>query len=173
MADNDLEMGGKGSAKKKMILIIGVVVLLAAAAGGYFFFLGADEQAGDLTATSEAGGGSASAATGTAQGTAIYVQLPRPFVFNVAGASRDRLVQIRVQLMVRGDANQALALRHIPLIEGTLLATFSAANADELVSGTGKEELKNKALVDLQGALLDVVGSVVVAEVLFTGFVMQ
>lgn len=173
MADNDLEMGGKGSAKKKMILIIGVVVLLAAAAGGYFFFLGADEQAGDLTATSEAGGGSASAAMGTAQGTAIYVQLPRPFVFNVAGASRDRLVQIRVQLMVRGDANQALALRHIPLIEGTLLATFSAANADELVSGTGKEELKNKALVDLQGALLDVVGSVVVAEVLFTGFVMQ
>lgn len=148
-------------------------MLIAAAAAGYFFFLGADDKSGELTVSTEQGGETTSGSRATAQGTALYVQLPRPFVFNVAGASRDRLVQIRVQLMVRGDANQALALRHIPLIEGTLLATFSAANADELVSGTGKEELKNKALIDLQSALLDVVGSVVVAEVLFTGFVMQ
>ncbi|CAM5203901.1 flagellar basal body-associated protein FliL [Alishewanella longhuensis] len=173
MADNDLEIVDKGSAKKKLILIIGVVVLIAIAVVGYFFFLGGDQQSDSLTAVSEAGGETSSATAGTAQGTALYVQLPRPFVFNVAGASRDRLVQIRVQLMVRGDANQALAMRHIPLIEGTLLATFSAANADELISGTGKEELKNRALIELQSAMLDVVGSVVVAEVLFTGFVMQ
>lgn len=173
MADNDLEIVDKGSSKKKIILIIGVVVLIAVAAAGYFFFLGGDQQSGDAATSSEAGGEASSANTGAAQGAALYVQLPRPFVFNVAGGSRDRLVQIRVQLMVRGDANQALALRHIPLIEGTLLATFSAANADELISGTGKEELKNKALIELQGVMLDVVGSVVVAEVLFTGFVMQ
>ncbi|GHG69501.1 flagellar basal body-associated protein FliL [Alishewanella longhuensis] len=173
MADNDLEIVDKGTTKKKLILLIGVLVIAITAAAGYFFFLGGEQQSDNLTVLSESGGDVASSATGSAQGTALYVQLPRPFVFNVAGASRDRLVQIRVQLMVRGDANQALALRHIPLIEGTLLATFSAANADELISATGKEELKNRALIELQSAMLDVVGSVVVAEVLFTGFVMQ
>lgn len=172
MAENDLEIVDKGATKKKLLLIIGVVVLLAGGAVAYFFLLGADAPQDTAVITAESGSGSG--ASGAAmQGTALYVQLPRPFVFNVAGASRDRLVQIRVQLMVRGDANQGLALRHIPLIEGTLLATFSAANADELITATGKEELKNKALIDLQNAMLDVVGSVVVAEVLFTGFVMQ
>lgn len=173
MADNDLEIVDKGASKKKLIFAaVGLVVLLGVAAAAYFFFMGGEEPA------AQAENAEVIAATGTAsspvaQGSAIYVQLPRPFVFNVAGASRDRMVQIRVQLMVRGDANQALALRHIPLIEGTLLSVFSAANADELISATGKDELKNKALIDLQTAMLDVVGSVVIAEVLFTGFVMQ
>jgi len=172
MAENDLEIVDKGAKKKKLLLIIGVIVLLAGGAAAYFFLLGGDAPQDATLITAESGSGSG-APGGAMQSSAIYVQLPRPFVFNVAGASRDRLVQIRVQLMVRGDANQGLALRHIPLIEGTLLTTFSAANADELVTATGKEELKNKALIDLQNAMLDVVGSVVVAEVLFTGFVMQ
>ncbi len=172
MAENDLEIVDKGAKKKKLLLIIGVIVLLAGGAAAYFFLLGGDAPQDTTVITAESGSDSG-APGGAMQGTAIYVQLPRPFVFNVAGGTRDRLVQIRVQLMVRGDANQGLALRHIPLIEGTLLTTFSAANADELVTATGKEELKNKALIDLQNAMLDVVGSVVVAEVLFTGFVMQ
>ncbi len=174
MADNDLEIVDKGASKKKLILAaVGLVVLLGVAAAAYFFFMGGDEPAATQAETADAGAATGTPSSPSVQGTAIYVQLPRPFVFNVAGASRDRMVQIRVQLMVRGDANQALALRHIPLIEGTLLSVFSAANADELISATGKDELKNKALIDLQTAMLDVVGSVVIAEVLFTGFVMQ
>lgn len=171
MADNELELVDKAAKRKKLILIGAAVLLLVIAAGGYFLL------SGDSSAP-EGGVEEGPVPTGSPEstaisGTALYVQMPRPFVFNVAGSNRDRLVQIRVQLMVRGDANQALALRHIPLIEGTLLATFSAANADELITTTGKEELKNRALIDLQNAMLDVVGTVVVAEILFTGFVMQ
>ncbi|WP_445427746.1 flagellar basal body-associated protein FliL [Alishewanella sp. HL-SH05] len=172
MADNELEIVDQGAKKKKLMMLIALVVVLAGAGGGYFFFMGSDTPAASTEVTEE-GGGTAADGTSVVQGTALYVQLPRSFVFNVAGLSRDRLVQIRVQLMVRGEANQALALKNIPLIESALLATFSAANADELISATGKEELKNKALIDLQNAMLDVVGSVVIAEVLFTGFVMQ
>ncbi|EHR42283.1 flagellar basal body-associated protein FliL [Alishewanella jeotgali] len=170
MADNELELVDQ-AAKRKKILMLGVVLLvLLGAVGAYFWFAGSTP-----TPASQSDGGTVTEASQPAamQGTALYIQMPRPFVFNVAGSNRDRLVQIRVQLMVRGDANQALALRHIPLIEGTLLATFSAASADELITTTGKEELKNRALIDLQNAMLGVVGTVVVAEVLFTGFVMQ
>ena len=44
------------------------------------------------------------------KGTALYVAMPRPFVFNVPGSGRDRLVQIKVQLLVRGSDNEELAL---------------------------------------------------------------
>ena len=65
-------------------------------------------------------------------GSALYVAMPRPFVFNVPGSSRDRIVQIKVQLLVRGDVNEETAKKHIPLIEGTLLSVFSTTTADEL-----------------------------------------
>lgn len=172
MAENELELVDKAAKRKKLMLIAGAVLLVVVAAAGYFMFSGSGQPADSMAADSDIAATDPAAAAAIS-GTALYVQMPRPFVFNVAGSNRDRLVQIRVQLMVRGDANQALALRHIPLIEGTLLATFSAANADELITTTGKEELKNRALIDLQNAMLNVVGTVVVAEILFTGFVMQ
>lgn len=171
MAENELELVDKGAKRKKLLLIAIPVALVLLIAGGYFVFMGGEPES---LPSPEAGSiDSGAAAAAASQGSALYVTMPRPFIFNVAGANRDRLVQIRVQIMVRGDANQGLALRHIPLIEGTLLKTFSAANADELITSTGKDALKNKALIDLQSAMLEVTGAVVVAEVLFTGFVMQ
>ena len=170
-AEKDLVIAEGGS--KKKFIIIGAAVLLVVRAGvGFMLFSGGDQPAasgsGDSAATA------AGAATGAEpKGTALYVPLPRPFVFNVPGASRDRMVQIKVQLLVRGSNNETLALRHIPLIEGSLLETFSSGNADELVTVAGRDALKNKALSDLQQAMIEVVGSVVVDEVLFTGFVMQ
>ena len=171
-AEKDLVIA-EGGGKKKLIMIAGgglLVVVLAVV--GFLMFSG-----GDDTPKTAAGGaavaGAGSAEGGESVGTALYVPLPRPFVFNVPGASRDRMVQIKVQLLVRGSNNETLAQRHIPLIEGSLLETFSAANADELVTVAGRDALKNKALSDLQQALIEVVGSVVVDEVLFTGFVMQ
>ncbi|MAD74937.1 MAG: flagellar basal body-associated protein FliL [Rheinheimera sp.] len=174
-ADGDLKLSeGKGGIKKIMLLVIAVLVLLVLAAGAYFYFLGSESlqsAAGDDVSAMQGsdGGGQPSGP----EGNALYVAMPRPFVFNVPGAARDRLVQIKVQLLVRGSNNETIALRHIPLIEASLVAAFASANADELITTTGKDALKNKALSDLQQALLEVAGSVVVEEVLFTSFVMQ
>ncbi len=106
-------------------------------------------------------------------GSALYVAMPRPFVFNVPGASRDRLVQIKVQLLVRGVPNEETAKKHIPLIEGALLRVFSGANADDLATVAGKEALKAQALSTVQDELSNIVGSKIIDNVLFTGFVMQ
>ena len=106
-------------------------------------------------------------------GSALYVAMPRPFVFNVPGASRDRIVQIKVQLLVRGDVNEEVSKKHIPLIEGTLLSVFSTTTADELSTSAGKETLRLTALDKVQAAMEEVEGSKVIERVLFTGFVMQ
>jgi flagellar FliL protein len=106
-------------------------------------------------------------------GSALYVPMPRPFTFNVPGTGRDRLVEIKVQLMVRGSDNEEMAKMHIPLIEGTLLQVFSASSADELITEAGKVALRERAVTEVQKVLNETVGADVVEQVLFTGFVMQ
>jgi flagellar FliL protein len=174
-ADLELDGGGAGKKKKMIIIIIAVVVLLAAGGGGYFFFM-----AGDTTTSDQADStGDNASGTGTSEqqgvdiGTAIYVPMPRPFRFNVSGIVRDRFVEIRVQLLVRGAENEANAKMHVPLIESTLLAVFSQANADDLSTSAGKEALKKQSLAEVQRMMLEIEDDKTIEEVLFTGFVMQ
>jgi len=169
--ENDLTLEeGEGKGGNKMMIIIIAAVVLLLGAGAAFFFLMGDE---DAPADPEAAQARQAPPQSAEVGSAKYVSMPRPFTFNVPGTTRDRLVQIRVQLMVRGDNNEELAQRHIPLIEGTLLKAFSTANADDLATTAGKDALKLKAAKDVQKAVIDVAGSKIVEEVLFTGFVMQ
>ncbi|MBV2127851.1 flagellar basal body-associated protein FliL [Arsukibacterium indicum] len=173
-ADGDLKLAESKGGLKKIIMLAGaLIVVLVLGAGAYFYFLGSNSAEPATDAQAAVSQNADGNPVGTPEGNALYVAMPRPFVFNVPGSARDRLVQIKVQLLVRGSNNETIALRHIPLIEASLLAAFSSANADELVTTTGKDALKNKALSDLQQALLEVAGSVVVEEVLFTSFVMQ
>jgi flagellar FliL protein len=179
--EKELEIADGGGKKKKIIIIAAAAVLLLGGGAGYFLLSGGEEPPAVDAAVASADG-AAPAQDAVAEtpdavkanvGSALYVSMPRPFVFNVPGASRDRLVQIKVQLLVRGQNNEETAKQHIPLIESTMLRTFSKGNADDLVTAAGKDSLKAAALKDIQDALIGVAGSMVVEEVLFTGFVMQ
>lgn len=177
----ELEIGDGGKKKKMMIIIIAVVVLLAGG-GGYFFLMGGDSSApaeqtssaseGELASDSSADSGS-SESENAQVGTALYVPMPRPFRFNVPGAARDRFVEIRVQLLIRGEENEENAKMNIPLIESTLLNIFSQGNADDLSTSAGKESLKQQSLAAVQLVMKDLEGNKTVEKVLFTGFVMQ
>ena len=171
--DLEMEEGG-GKSKKLLFIIIAAVVLVGGGAAAYFM-MGSEPPPEEQTVAEQPDADAEAAAPKSAadKGSALYVAMPRPFVFNVPGSVRDRLVQIKVQLLVRGDASEEMAKRHIPLIEGTLLSTFSKTNADDLSTMAGKEALKVKALQDVQVAMNDVAGQKIVEQVLFTGFVMQ
>ena len=161
-----------------MIIIIAAVVLLAGAGGGAFFFMGGDDPAPiSEQVDGESGGGeegeTVKESASVSVGTAIYVPMPRAFRFNVPGAARDRFVEIRVQLLVRGGDNEETAKKHVPLIESTLLGVFSQSNADDLATSAGKASLKQRSLAAVQQEMRDVASEKVVEQVLFTGFVMQ
>ena len=166
-SDLTLEEEGGKSKKNLLFIIIAAVVVIVGAGAAYFLLMGGEEDAVEEQQSSQ------EQMPEGELGSAKYVIMPRPFTFNVPGTTRDRLVQIKVQLMVRGDNNEELAKRHIPLIEGTLLKAFSTANADDLATTAGKDALKLKAATEVQKAVQDVVGTKVVEDVLFTGFVMQ
>tara|TARA_B110000211_G_scaffold133030_2_gene152574 strand:+ start:255 stop:794 length:540 start_codon:yes stop_codon:yes gene_type:complete len=179
MADEkELEMDSSGK-KKKLIIIIAIVVILIAGGAAAFFLLGGEDEVSqaELDAALDSGSTTQVAET-TADadvklGSALYVPMPRPFRFNVPGALRDRFVEIRVQLLVRGADNEEAAKKHVPLIESTLLAVFSQSNADDLATSAGKTSLKQKSLAEVHAIMTEVEGSKIVEKVLFTGFVMQ
>jgi flagellar FliL protein len=168
MAEEDLQPA-KTNSKKLLIIIVAALVVLLGVGGGAFWFLSSDD------------GDSASASAQDTSGVATvvpvdpisYVNLAQPFVFNASGKQRDRMVQIKVQLMVRGLDNESQARYHSPLIESTLLSTFASATVEQLRSTTGRVELREQATSDVQASLSQVVGSPVVERVLFTDFVIQ
>lgn len=165
-----------GAGKKKLILFggigVGVILIIVVV---IWLFTGSSKDAsspsgsaGDATTTVSADSGAPPEV-----GNALYVGMPRPFVFIVPGDARERTVQIKVQLMVRGEENEELAKRHIPLIEGTLHQVFSSSTAEELKTVEGKEKLRELALREVQAALEKVAGRGLVEQVLFTSMVMQ
>lgn len=170
MADElELEETEKPKGKGKLFLIIGIVVVLLGGGAAAFLMMGGEEPAAEATA----GGEAVEQVEETNSGEAKYVGMPRPFLFNLAGPQRSRLVEIKVQLMVRGDDNEVTAKKHIPLIEDALLSTFSTADVSKLKTQVGKDDLRQKALLNVQNTLNPVAGKKVVEKVLFTGFVMQ
>ncbi|MGF1695898.1 flagellar basal body-associated protein FliL [Vibrio kyushuensis] len=165
MADEELEQEAPKGKSKLLIIIIAVVVLLVGGGGAAFFLMGSDDSAAKEAAMQ--------AQAGAPADPVAYVNIPQPFLFNVTGDSRDRLVQIKVQLMVRGSDNENLARYHSPLIESSLLGTFASATVDQLRSANGRVELRDKASEDIKANLTRAVGHPVIERVLFTDFVIQ
>jgi len=131
MAEQELQMEESAPKKGKMMIIIIAAVVVIIGAVAAFFLLGdsSDESELDELETEQVTQQQPTSSIGSTNvGTALYVAMPRPFVFNVPGSGRDRLVQIKVQLMVRGTDAEETAKMHIPMIEGTLLRVFSSSN---------------------------------------------
>jgi flagellar FliL protein len=165
MADEELEQEAPKGKSKLLIIIIAVVVLLVGGGGAAFFFMGSSD--------SESAAEEAEMQVNIPEEPVAYVNIPQPFLFNVTGDSRDRLVQIKVQLMVRGSDNENLARYHSPLIESALFGTFASATVDQLRSANGRVELREKASEDIKANLTRAVGHSVIERVLFTDFVIQ
>jgi flagellar FliL protein len=173
MAENELEGDQAPKKKSKILLIIVIVLVLLAGGGGAYFFLFMGDEPVDRVAQESAGEDEPVKNRGRGENMAIYVAMPRPFQFNAPGITRERIVQIEVQLMVRGQESEELAKRHIPMIEGNLLQVFSASNADDLVTEVGKAELRDKATAQVRRVMQNLEKKPVVEQVLFTGFVIQ
>ncbi|MCL2919674.1 flagellar basal body-associated protein FliL [Shewanella litorisediminis] len=166
-----LEETSAKKSKKGIFIIIGVAVAALLGVGAWLFLGSSEPEPVASEATTETAGAASSAESNSRE--AFYVAMPRPFLFNLPGQPRSRLVEIKVQLMVRGADDDVLIKKHIPLIEDALLTTFSGGDVQKLSTQAGKDELRQLALLNVQNTLQPVTGRKVVEKVLFTGFVMQ
>jgi len=166
MADEQQVNGGDApKGKSKMIIIIIVVVVLLAGAGGAaFFLLGSDPEPKNEPMTAN---------QTLLPEPASYVNISQPFLFSAPGKQRDRLVQIKVQIMVRGLKNEDLARHHSPLIESTILTTLSSTTVEQLRTPKGRTQLRDQATENIRATMTELVGQPVIEKVLFTDFVIQ
>ena len=159
------EQGNTPKNKKKLIIIITLIVLLLCGGGAAAWFLLAGEPTAEPTEQE--------IAALEAKMPVLYLNLPQPFIFNATGDKRDRLVQLKVQVMIRGTDNETIAKQHTPLVESALLSTFAAATVEQLREPRGRIELREQATRDIQDAFTKITAKPVIEKVLFTDFVMQ
>lgn len=165
----ELEVSDEPKSKKKLILFSSIATVLAIIIAVILWILLSDDQGTQQNTVEQ----DPVAEENANQGEAFYVAMPRPFLFNLPGNGRTRLVEIKVQLMVRGKDDDVLIKKNIPLIEDALLTTFSGADVQKLSTQAGKDEMRLLALLNVQNTLQPITGRKVVEKVLFTGFVMQ
>lgn len=167
MADEQQLGDDAPKSKKKLFIIIGAVVALLAIGGGAaFFLLGSDSSEGE-------GGEQEQAKEQLVIEPASYVNIGQPFLFSVPGKQRDRLVQIKVQIMVRGHEKEELARLHTPQLESAILETFATATVEQLRTPTGRLNLRDQATDNIKAKLTALIGEPVIEKVLFTDFVIQ
>lgn len=165
MAENLTLDGNASGNNKKRWLIIGLIALLVigAGAGSYYYWFAADKS----ESLPKKG---FSPVLGT---MAMYVNTSRPFVFNVSGGLRDRLVEIRVQLLVRNENDRALVQANLPLIESIILSSFSAATVEQWRDPRSRELLRDQALKEVRDSMEKLVNAPAVEQILLTSYVMQ
>ncbi|MFT5453139.1 MAG: flagellar FliL protein [Enterobacterales bacterium] len=196
MADEDLSLDEKNDeatdgadetttagGKKKLIIIISAAVLvlvLGLTAAYFLIFAESDEPATPIT---EVDGTVVDAAdtveeppvnvNAPEKGEAIYISIPDPFLVNITAGKRSRMMQIKVQFLVRSKEAEDLVKQHMPLVRNDMLDFFSLADADEVRTRDGRNILKQGALETAQKVMKEQVGFDAIEMVLFTGFVVQ
>lgn len=200
MADEDLSLDDKqdevtdgteegkasGGKKKLIIIIVAAVVLVIGLVAAYFLIFAeseSDEVATPITevdGTVEEGADIAEAVEKPAvkviippKGEAIYISIPDPFLVNITSGKRSRMMQIKVQFLVRSKEAEDMVKQHMPLIRNDMLDFFSLADADEVRTREGRNILKKGALETAQKVMTEQVGYEAIEMVLFTGFVVQ
>ena len=193
MADEDLSLDepndgnddateGSGGSKKLIIIIAALVMLVLIGAGvAAYLLLGDDVEEGEGAVVTEV---SESADADTTQpsdkktlappkGDTIYVSMPDPLLVNITAGKRTRMMQVKINFMVRSpEAVDALKL-HMPLVRNNLLDLFSTADAEEVRTREGRNKLKQEAFATAQQVLIEQSGFEAIEMLLFTDFVVQ
>lgn len=182
--DVEVVEGNPTAKKKQPWLLIAVIVLssilvLGGAIGGTVYFMSrGTHKAPDAAAKADAGESADTADEdsedkGDKPAPANYVSLDPPFVVNFEGNSAARFLQINVEVMSRQLEYAEHIKKHMPVIRNNLVLLFGSQTYDQVSTLKGKEELRQKALTEVQKILEEETGDTGVEALYFTSFVMQ
>ena len=176
-AEQDLKLDGgnatgeapAGGGKKKLILIIvGVVLLIAAAVGATLFLVSGDESS-----TDEASTDAAEVVEEEPLLPAQYVILKPEFVVSFQVGSRQRFLQVSIDVMTRKQAVVDALTLHEPMIRNDIIRVIGEQNFDRLRTAEGRVELQDLLLQQIRQIVQRESGIEGVEALLFTNFVMQ
>ncbi len=94
-------------------------------------------------------------------------------VVNIPSKSRIRFLQIQVDIMSRDSGVIDDLENYVPLIKNELVSLFSSQTYEDVISQTGRDNLRKEALLRVQKIMSEQAGVVGIEQILFTSFVTQ
>ena len=172
--DLDLDVEAERPTKKSgtfkwvLIAIAGLLVIVSA---GYatLHFAGVIGAPGAATAAAGADGKPAD----VSKLPPLYLPMDPAFVVNFVANPDARFLQINLQVSTRDAAVLEQVEKHSPAIRNSLVMLFSSQDPLVLNSREGKEDLRQRALEEINRVLQEQAGTAGVEDVFFTSFVMQ
>lgn len=156
----------KPAGKKPFVIygIVGILVLLMGVGAAVYFLKSGDAADGEHAEEEQV------------KLKASYFSLEPAYVVNFKDENnKQHLLQVKISIMHRDPRIDEMLKTHGPLIRSNLLVLLSSQDFSKLQTQTGKNELAEKALEEVQGILQEEEAddTLTIERVLFTDFVMQ
>ncbi len=170
MAEVDFESGEeKKSSKKLIVIIMAVLILIGGGGAGYYFFFMTDpavegEEAVEEPEEEEADAGNSGV---------FYFDLDKPFIVQFPKGNEAKLLQVSISIQVNDELFIEELKKHEPMIRNNFLMVMADANAGELKTVEGKENLKAGLLEALNKIMDKMSKKNHVEDLFFTALVMQ
>lgn len=160
---NTPPQGSGGKKKKLIILIIGALLLVAVAIGATWFLLSgdSDESAEEVV---------------EAEPVLLpiqYVILKPEFVVSFQVGTRQRFLQVSLEVMTRAPHVKTVLEMHDPMIRNDIIRIMTQQPFDALRTAEGRVALQQALTAHLDQVVAREHGEGGVEAVLFTNFVMQ
>ena len=156
--------------KQAVLLIVAALLLVAASSGITLFATGYFSQ----TRPSEPDGEGEETSVKAPSGPPLYIRLDPAFTVSFNGENEEaRFLQLTLDVVTRDTGVEEALNTHMPAVRNSLLLLFSSQKTADLASREGKEDLRRKALDEIQRVLEEQTGNAGVDDVFFTSFVMQ
>ena len=171
------DVGDAPKKKSKLFLIILIVLFLVLAGGGYvgaayFLQLPPFEPAGPTPEEIAAKKAEQEKERMLLQRD-IYIKCGNKFVFNMKSGRKLHAGQVEVVLVVVGEDSEALARKHLTLINSVIFGKFSTQAFESLLLPSGRQRLKRELLDTVRAKMSEVAKTPVIDQILFTDFVVQ
>jgi|SRR5574344_493982 flagellar protein FliL len=179
MADNNVDNEEMGAPKKKgkLLFIVAVLLLLILGTGGYFgaaYFMHLPPFSPPGPTPEEIAAQKASEEKERQLlQREIYVPFENTFTYTIKSDRRIHTGQVQVVLAVVGEENEALARKHLTLMNSVIFEKLSAQTYEALLMPSGRQRLKRELLDSVRAKMSEITKNPVVDQILFTSFVLQ
>lgn len=104
--------------------------------------------------------------------TTAYVNLLPPLVGNYGAGAKLKYYKADIALRIQAE-NRGIVEHHAPLIRDQLIQLFTQQTDENMNSSEGKEALRKAALLQVQNALQQEEGLILIDDLLFNNFIVQ
>ena len=169
----DAQAEGGGSKKTLILIIVGALLLIGIAVGATIFLMSGSDEGEEEKEEVAAEETAEEAAPAEAPIPAQYVKLKPEFVVNFNVGTRQRFLQVSIEIMTRSQTIVDAIELHSPMLRNEIIRILSDQDFNNLRTPEGKVAMQEQLKEHIASTLKRESGVDGVEALLFTNFVMQ